>query len=954
MSKRSNATEGVGIPPPKSAKVTPPSSDAGGAHVPVVKPAATEPPAVPYGVVSRLPMPTMPKGNVALTCDIVQLMRDIMAWCRQELPHAMAKSSAALQRQFGGKPMWECAPLQIKEGGDGILVGHKEPFCKGKCCIALKETGMYEAGMNIDWLRTHPTNLEERRLLGDVPSLADLEYCRGSWFDVSDEDLAPPQVNSERRYSKVFPVVLAAYADREEMLQRDFFPQSIVLLDGHIYVWAWWLHAYNLLSLGWEDGSWPPAHAAAFRQHIDCALSVTVHLRVMASTAALAKWSISRAAERQVTATRVTDSFVAFIQKAELYLREIDVKKRCQTLFSSGVGYNGESVNRTMYFAFQACLPILEPNVFTVVQQLQREFGKECLTRGYSKLYQLSRLCDKVANSTNVDIKDLLAHVFRGLLFELRMEILTTDNMTVPKLTCTRGGNSGKVGVLLWKYILIHDLLSLAQDTAKDNSAFAKEVECLTNDFGSYPAFEEKFQKCLASSQADAIETWKKDKRKAITDSADFLHDLYGGLHDTILAAINIEECKEPVKFEWASVRGFKAYEDVVRQYRTPAIAVSSPAAEEEAPKLGKRCLTRLKSDPTYEDAKDAELVKERNEVWRRAAAERKAYCTFSVCKQWTTQNLAKHVASLVAANDFKGIVGERHRLHFGSCDLIGNDVTTEPWKNGVMFCDEMTSMATAMLQWQGACDIAVAFDGGSTSVRRKMEEAFDEAKWRCLRQISVVYDTTGGADVRSWKRVFGSANLETGLFATRFRSNKWRVQRREKFGIGPKGSSASSVFASVPSRSLASLPTMKPGDRLLMTGSCPIPAAGIYDVETRGHPFSWNERKPMSWYEAFLTETCTGLVIDYSPGSGCMARACLNKGIQYVGICRTDQHCSWLNNILNRAAVECISRNASPLYNQDLSTCIKDHFKELIEELHQQDAAVSMEFEDPNDSESE
>ena len=85
------------------------------------------------------------------------------------------------------------------------------------------------------------------------------------------------------------------------------------------------------------------------------------------------------------------------------------------------------------------------------------------------------------------------------------------------------------------------------------------------------------------------------------------------------------------------------------------------------------------------------------------------------------------------------------------------------------------------------------------------------------------------------------------------------------------------------------------------------------------------------------------------------MARACLDNGIQYIGICRTDEHCSWLTNILNRAAVECISRNGSPLCQQDLSTCIQDHFKELIDELHQQDAAVSAECaQDSDDDESE
>jgi len=140
---------------------------------------------------------------------------------------------------------------------------------------------------------------------------------------------------------------------------------------------------------------------------------------------------------------------------------------------------------------------------------------------------------------------------------------------------------------------------------------------------------------------------------------------------------------------------------------------------------------------------------------------------------------------------------------------------------------------------------------------------------------------------------------------------------------------------------------------KMISKEECPSPAAGIFDVDARGHPFSWTERKPLAWYEVFLPEIRVALVVDYSPGSGALARACMNKNVQYVGICRTDEHCSWLTNILNKAAVECISRSGSPLYQQDLASCIDAHFKEVIQELHQQDAAVADEADDVDDEES-
>ena len=263
-----------------------------------------------------------------------------------------------------------------------------------------------------------------------------------------------------------------------------------------------------------------------------------------------------------------------------------------------------------------------------------------------------------------------------------------------------------------------------------------------------------------------------------------------------------------------------------------------------------------------------------------------------------------------------------------------------------MVYTDAMDIMVAAILESNGATDAAVVFDGGSTKARRKLEEHFESSSWKNTRQVTIVFASARGCEGRAWKRVYGNNNLETGSVATRFRSNKWLVQERKKYTIGTVESSAGSVFANVPVRAMGSLPTMSETDRAAMTGksTCPSPAAGTFDVAARGHPFSWTERKPVDWYEVFLQEVCAHLVVDFSPGSGALARACLNQGIQYAGICRTDQHCSWLTNILNKAAVVSISRNGSPLYQQDLASCIQAHFRELIDEFHQQDAAVAEE----------
>ena len=131
----------------------------------------------------------------------------------------------------------------------------------------------------------------------------------------------------------------------------------------------------------------------------------------------------------------------------------------------------------------------------------------------------------------------------------------------------------------------------------------------------------------------------RQNKRKPVAEAADFLHDVYGCAYDNALAAMNISECKDPSEVNWSTVKGLKPFEGIVRSFRSACSAVSCVTVE-EAPAANNRTLHRMLSDPAYEDARKDEVKKERNETWRKAAAERKTLVTFSVCKQWTKQHL--------------------------------------------------------------------------------------------------------------------------------------------------------------------------------------------------------------------------------------------------------------------------------------------------------------------------
>ena len=115
-----------------------------------------------------------------------------------------------------------------------------------------------------------------------------------------------------------------------------------------------------------------------------------------------------------------------------------------------------------------------------------------------------------------------------------------------------------------------------------------------------------------------------------------------------------------------------------------------------------------------------------------------------------------------------------------------------------------------------------------------------------------------------------------------------------------------------------------------------PVPDPKIFDTE-RGLPLYWAERKPVAFWEDILWCLDAGMVIDLSPGSGSVGRACLRSGIQYLACCHTDAHASWVGNILDREACEIVVTNGSPLFEQDLATMLKKHFQDVLTQLEEQ-----------------
>ena len=105
--------------------------------------------------------------------------------------------------------------------------------------------------------------------------------------------------------------------------------------------------------------------------------------------------------------------------------------------------YDGAQVNRKMFYAMRSCYSLIEGPASAALTAIQNEFGKRVIAKGYTKLYDLCRLCNKLGKMNSEKTNDLTAQemfcfILEGLLFEMRYGITTPDKLKGVALTGTK------------------------------------------------------------------------------------------------------------------------------------------------------------------------------------------------------------------------------------------------------------------------------------------------------------------------------------------------------------------------------------------------------------------------------------------------------------------------------------------------------------------------------------
>ena len=160
------------------------------------------------------------------------------------------------------------------------------------------------------------------------------------------------------------------------------------------------------------------------------------------------------------------------------------------------------------------------------LRDIERIAGKECLTKGYSKIQRICASCVKIAEAChNADssqqtlatfTRSTVLYVLQALRFMLQYDMITTGKIIVENLDPKRDGTPGLVHIILARMFLM-DYVRRSIDElrgAPQSESCVRELDDVLRLFLDYPAYEAAFQKPDAEAACAATPSGGVDQEE--------------------------------------------------------------------------------------------------------------------------------------------------------------------------------------------------------------------------------------------------------------------------------------------------------------------------------------------------------------------------------------------------------------------------------------------------------
>ena len=217
-------------------------------------------------------------------------------------------------------------------------------------------------------------------------------------------------------------------------------------------------------------------------------------------------------------------------------------------------------------------------------------------------------------------------------------------------------------------------------------------------------------------------------------------------------------------------------------------------------------------------------------------------------------------------------------------------------------------------IQRRGKDDILVLFDGRGRANRRvieSLEEKLAPGGSHTLVECWCVYvQPTKKEDPRAAARAtsYSINNREMAYFSLPLKGPR-KVVHRSEFNSCGENSSAATTYTGISVRRFSELPRMCHDTKAGILGA-PSCAGFDYkhrrlqgDIDEKGHPFSYNEVKPITFWQTIMEHHKVTHIVDFTPGSGALAVAA-SGAMEYEGIAGNDAHRDWLDSIVDRCVM--------------------------------------------------
>ena len=175
------------------------------------------------------------------------------------------------------------------------------------------------------------------------------------------------------------------------------------LVTGHVVVRGWYVAMARALAA--PQGTDKEAASWKDRVHelLQCALTVTVHVRLGLTAAQRATWSIQISEQRKGD-NKLADTFPMFAAKAWVALgpgdhRKMSQQKLLDTLRALQINFDNLTLNKVMvgYVVDFADDSKWSPRCAEILQWIERDCGVDVLSAGYAKLGKIIQICGKAA-----------------------------------------------------------------------------------------------------------------------------------------------------------------------------------------------------------------------------------------------------------------------------------------------------------------------------------------------------------------------------------------------------------------------------------------------------------------------------------------------------------------------------------------------------------------------------